>query len=90
MTWTCIQLSTPPLTHMSRVILGMVGYHRKDGTKATTQIRRISGDVPTMTQEMCAALKLSPDVIRVRNGRTVEVDGHHVREIKHWLASLGF
>ena len=30
------------------------------------------------------------DTIRIRTGGTIELKGNRVREVKHWLAALGF
>ena len=63
---------------------------RKDGTKAVTHIRRVEGDVNGLVQELSAVLELPISKIKVRSGKTIQVDGHYVRPIKTWLASLGF
>jgi hypothetical protein len=71
---------------------------RHDGTKTMTHIRKVTGDRAAFLRELRAALQMHPpasgnpryDTIRIREGGTIEVDGHYVREIKLWLAGLGF
>lgn len=71
-------------------------FFSKDGTKAVTQIRRVSGDMDAFLQELRSALDLPErknprdEKIRVRSGNTIEVDGHYTSDIKKWLAGLGF
>lgn len=72
--------------------LPVYSYHRKDGTKITTRIRKVDGDKDIFLQELKAVLaehQIEPK-IRIRTGGTIEVDGKHVRPIKMWLAGLGF
>jgi len=73
--------------------------YRKDGTKATTRIKRVSGDRDAFLRELRCVLDLparqpeqhnSNNGIRVRTGGTIEIDGNRVREVKLWLAGLGF
>lgn len=71
---------------------------RKDGTKATTRVRKVSGNVEVFLRELRSVLGIPPplpgknldDPVRVRTGGTIEVQGNRVREIKDWLAGLGF
>ena len=69
---------------------------RKDGTKATTLVKRIAGDADSFIDELRAVLEIpepknpNDDVIRYRTGGTIEIDGNRVREVKQWLAGLGF
>lgn len=69
---------------------------RKDGTKATTRIRKVGGDMNLFLKELRACLEIPEpknprdDKIRVRVGGTIEVDGNYVRDIKTWLTGLGF
>lgn len=69
---------------------------RKDGAKATTLIKRISGDKDVFMSELRTVLDLPEpenpidDSIRLRAGETVEINGNRVREVKLWLAGLGF
>lgn len=70
--------------------------YSKDGTKATTRIKKITGDSSVFIQELRAVLQIPQprnprdDVIRVRTGGMIEVDGNHVRDVKQWLTGLGF
>ena len=72
--------------------------NRKDGTKITTRIRKVSGDRDEFIREIRSVLQLPPitsgkasdDNIRVRTGGTIEINGNRVRELKEWLAGLGF
>jgi len=67
---------------------------RVHNTQHLTIIRKISGSHDVFLKELRAVLKLPmggrDDPIRVRTGGTVEVKGRHVREVKEWLAGLGF
>lgn len=69
---------------------------RHDGTKTITRIKKIRGDSNRFIQELRALLEIpypknpNDDIIRVRAGGTIEVDGNHVATIKKWLAGLGF
>jgi len=68
----------------------------KDGTKATTRIKKVTGDQDLFLKELRAVLQMPKpkhprdDGIRVRTGGTIEVDGNHVRDVKEWLTGLGF
>jgi len=72
--------------------------NRKDGTKATTRIRKVTGDQAVFLNELRCVLNLPApkngnprdDAMRIRVGGTIEVEGNHVREVKEWLAGLGF
>lgn len=71
--------------------------NRKDGSKATTLIKRVSGDRDMFLSELRTVLDLpqpynpKDDQLRARaGGNTVEIDGNRVREVKQWLAGLGF
>jgi len=69
---------------------------RNNGTKATTLIKRTSGDQDLFLSELRAILEIpepnnpKEDKIQIRTGGTIEVDGNRVREVKGWLAGLGF
>ena len=66
---------------------------RIGGSKVTTIVRKISGDRDYFVRELRAVLKLSPDSddIKLRaSGTVVEVNGNRTKEIKSWLAGLGF
>lgn len=71
---------------------------RNGGTKNTTIIRKVTGDREVFIQELIAVLKLQDkmhkkvsDMIRLRaSGTVIEVDGNHTKQVKTWLASLGF
>ncbi|KAL9184459.1 hypothetical protein ACHAXT_002545 [Thalassiosira profunda] len=101
---------------------GAVGYLpvyrdvRIHGTKHTTIIRNVAGDVPAFLNELRAVLKLplgkkgvltststgahgggeagrgvnANNPIRIRSGGAIEVNGDRAREVKKWLAGLGF
>ena len=70
--------------------------YSKDGTKVTTRIKKIGGDREAFLRELRSVLELPKpknpreDPIRVRVGGTVEVDGNRSREVREWLAGLGF
>lgn len=89
---------------------------RVHGTKRTTLIRNVQGDIPAFLSELRAVLNLSEgkkgiltsastgkhgggeagrgvnaeNPIRIRTGGAIEVNGDRAREIKKWLAGLGF
>mmetsp|Transcript_5621 Transcript_5621/g.10262 ORF Transcript_5621/g.10262 Transcript_5621/m.10262 type:complete len:228 (-) Transcript_5621:237-920(-) len=89
---------------------------RIHGTKHTTLIRGVTGDLPAFVSELMAVLHLSlgkkgiltsastgkhgggeagrgvnrENPIRIRTGNVVEVNGDHAKEVKKWLAGLGF
>mmetsp|Transcript_23975 Transcript_23975/g.40860 ORF Transcript_23975/g.40860 Transcript_23975/m.40860 type:complete len:232 (-) Transcript_23975:45-740(-) len=89
---------------------------RVHGTKRTTLIRSVQGDIPTFLSELRAVLNLSTgkkgiltsastgkhgggeagrgvnaqNPIRIRTGGAIEVNGDRAKEIKKWLAGLGF
>lgn len=70
---------------------------RLGGTKKTTTIRKVfikTGDTQVFVKELKAVLGLPPEddqSIRLRaSGMAYEVDGDRTREIKNWLAGLGF
>jgi len=65
----------------------------KHGTKHTTTIRKISGDHDAFVRELRAVLELpegTDDPVRVRTGGNVEINGNRVKDVKKWLAELGF
>ena len=70
--------------------------YSKDGTKATTRIKKVSGDTDLFLKELRSVLQIPEsknprdEKIRVRTGGTIEVDGNHVRDVKVWLTGLGF
>jgi Mitochondrial large subunit ribosomal protein (Img2) len=69
---------------------------RKDGARVTTRIKKVSGDQEAFLSELRAELKIplpknsQDDTVRTRTGGTIEVKGNRVREVKEWLAALGF
>lgn len=67
---------------------------RIGGTKRTTIIKKVSGDKEMFLNELRAVLGIGEhdlDSIRVRaSGSTIEVKGNRVRDVKMWLAGLGF
>ncbi|KAL7442157.1 hypothetical protein ACHAXM_011174 [Skeletonema potamos] len=89
---------------------------RVHGTKRTTLIRNVQGDIPAFLSELRAVLNLSTgkkgiltsastgkhgggeagrgvnaeNPIRIRTGGAIEVNGDRAKEIKKWLAGLGF
>jgi len=71
---------------------------RLGGTKVTTIIKKVTGDREAFIEELKAVLKLKKklhktvdDMIRLRaSGTVIEVDGNRTREVKSWLAGLGF
>uniref|UniRef100_A0A7S2I3X0 Large ribosomal subunit protein mL49 n=1 Tax=Helicotheca tamesis TaxID=374047 RepID=A0A7S2I3X0_9STRA len=66
---------------------------RIGGTKKTTVIKKVSGDVDAFLTELRGTLGLSAndnDVVRIRTGGAIEVNGNRTREVKEWLAGLGF
>lgn len=62
----------------------------------TTRIKKVAGDTEAFMTELRAILQIPvprnprDDTVRVRTGGTIEVKGNRVREVKHWLAGLGF
>jgi hypothetical protein len=64
--------------------------HRKDNTKSTTLIKKIVGDSGVFEKELRSTLQLDETDIRTRIGGNYEVNGNRVREVKLWLAGLGF
>ena len=71
--------------------------NRKDKTKTTTLIRRVSGDVDGLVKELRSVLQLphrlpysNADPIKVRTGPSIEIQGNRVRDVKQWLTGLGF
>jgi hypothetical protein len=74
-----------------------MGY-RVAGSKKTTLIRKVTGDIDAFIAELRIVLdmplpiNLNPnyDKIRMRTGGTIEIDGIKSREVKEWLAGLGF
>ena len=64
------------------------------GTRATTIIRKVTGDKSTFISEMGIAIGLSEGdlqkSVRIRAGGTIEVSGLHVANIRQWLVGLGF
>ena len=82
-------------------------FFRKDGTKVTTLIKRISGNKDIFVQELCANLRLPlplkknnknnnnkhkhGQILQWKAGGTIlEVQGNYTKDIKLWLAGLGF
>ena len=67
---------------------------RLGGTKHTTIIKKITGDKEIFLNELRAVLGIGVedhDSIQIRaSGATIEVNGNRVREVKLWLAGLGF
>ncbi len=89
---------------------------RIHGTKHTTIVRNVKGDINVFIDELRAVLKLplnkkgiltsastrghgggtagrgvnSENPIRIRTGGAIEVNGDYAREVKRWLAGLGF
>ena len=89
---------------------------RVHGTKHTTIIRKISGDIPAFINELRAVLQLGlgkkgiltsastgahgggeagrgvtvDNPIRIRSGGVIEVYGDYAKDVKLWLAGLGF
>lgn len=66
---------------------------RLGGTKRTTIIRKVKGDLDAFIQELRAVLKIhdAQKDVRVRTaGCAIEVNGSHGREVRAWLAGLGF
>lgn len=67
---------------------------RLGGTKHTTIVKKISGDKEAFLNDLRAILGIGvedQDSIRIRaSGSTYEINGNRVREVKQWLAGLGF
>ena len=59
-------------------------------------MKRIGGDKDVFIKELRAVLDIpepgnpNDDIIRYRAGGTMEINGNRVREVKQWLAGLGF
>ena len=72
------------------------GTSSKDGAKVTTRIKKVSGNLNDFLSELRSVLQINlahnakDDSIRIRTGGTIEIKGNRVREVKHWLAGLGF
>jgi len=64
------------------------------GSKQTTIIRKITGDKEIFVEELKAALSISPDdhrsILWRASGTKIELHGNRTREVKAWLAGLGF
>lgn len=67
---------------------------RNSGSKKSTIIRKVTGDMDIFIRELKAILGFPPNCekcIKLRASKTVlEVNGNRSREIKTWLAGLGF
>lgn len=64
--------------------------HRKDGTKAVTRIKKVTGDQNVFLKELESTLQVPSNEVRIRTGGTIEINGNRVRDVKLWLAGLGF
>ena len=59
-------------------------------------MKRVTGDRDLFLKELRVVLDLpesknpNDDVIRHRSGGAIEINGNRVRELKQWLAGLGF
>ena len=68
----------------------------KDGARVTTRIKKVDGDREAFVEELRAVLQIplpsnpKDETLRIRTGGTIEVKGNRVREVKQWLAGLGF
>jgi hypothetical protein len=68
----------------------------KDGAKITTRIKKVTGDRDVFLNELRAVLQIpiaknpKHDTVRIRAGGTIELKGNRTREVKEWLAGLGF
>jgi len=80
----------------SKLMIHLCMFYSKDGTKATTRIKKVTGDTDLFLRELRAVLEIPrpknprDDKIRIRAGGTIEVDGNYVRNVKEWLTGLGF
>lgn len=67
---------------------------RLGGSQQTTIVKKVSGNKALFLNELKAVLSISADdndAIRLRaSGDVIEVNGNRTREIKSWLATLGF
>jgi len=66
---------------------------RHGGTKRTTIIRKVNGDLDAFLHELRAVLKIHEPKknIRVRTGGcAIEINGEYGREVRAWLVGLGF
>lgn len=71
---------------------------RKDGSKPTTRVKKVTGNRDLFIQELRSILALPPpkngdvrvDPIRVRVGGTIEIKGNRTGDVTRWLAGLGF
>jgi hypothetical protein len=112
----------PSLTIFATIALF---HHRIHGTKHTTIIRNVTGDIPAFLNELQAILQMPPpkkilntyatggtgsfrtnaarhgggeagrgvsneNPIRIRAGGTIELNGDWTKQVKRWLAGLGF
>ena len=59
-------------------------------------MKRLAGNRDLFVGELRAVLDMpepknsNDDTIRYRVGGTIEIEGNRVREVKQWLAGLGF
>ena len=68
---------------------------RIGGTKVTTIIRKTTGDLNMLVKELEIYLRQNHPTsktpeIQIRTGGSVVVNGNYSREIRRWLAGLGF
>jgi len=56
-------------------------------------IKKVKGDQTVFLEELMAVLKITDQEKNIQmraGGTTIEVNGNHVRELRLWLAGLGF
>lgn len=68
---------------------------RSHGSKKLTIVRKVSGDHQAFVREVAATLGMTSDdmekKIRIKSGgSTIEIDGRWSKDVRSWLAGLGF
>ena len=87
--------ATPP-THLPYLVertkvgkhLPVYSIYRNDGTKVTTRVRKVRGDVEALADELKRVC--GTEDVWTRNSQDVYIKGKRVREIKLALTEMGF
>lgn len=61
---------------------------RKGRTQLITMVRKVSGDLEEMREEMSKVC--ANQEVRIRTGPRLEVKGRYTTQLRGWLAGLGF
>jgi hypothetical protein len=93
--WNLFSTTLLMIANFSRPLLYVL--QRIGRTKVTTIIRKTSGDINELVRELKVYLQISnkeetPKIpeIKIGTGGNVVVNGNYAREIRRWLAGLGF